>query len=158
MVLPQAMVWVQYWFRVLSLKFCRKSKKICGDISQVSPAFCIYGLRFLKISQCLCFFRFLANVLSALLNLHWGGSSASLMLTRMRYHEFYAVQRRLFRKLFASEDSTLQVQKFRIPKQDAHHNVIYMVLHDSQKEGNSLREGSPSGDASPWLSRSSAAL
>ena len=42
MVLPQAMAWVQYWFRVLSLKFCGKSKKICGDISQVSPAFCMY--------------------------------------------------------------------------------------------------------------------
>ena len=27
MVLPQAMAWVQYWFRVLSLKFCGKSKK-----------------------------------------------------------------------------------------------------------------------------------
>ena len=44
MVLPQAMAWVQYWFRVLSLKFCGKSKKICGDISQVSPAFCMYGV------------------------------------------------------------------------------------------------------------------
>ena len=43
MVLPQAMAWVQYWFRVLSLKFCRKSKKICGDISQQSPAFCMYA-------------------------------------------------------------------------------------------------------------------
>ena len=43
MVLPQAMAWVQYWFRVLSLKFCGKSKKICGDISQLSPAFCMYG-------------------------------------------------------------------------------------------------------------------
>ena len=43
MVQPQAMAWVQYWFRVLSLKFCGKSKKICGDISQVSPAFCMYG-------------------------------------------------------------------------------------------------------------------
>ena len=42
MVLPQAMAWVQYLFRVLSLKFCGKSKKNCGDISQVSPAFCIY--------------------------------------------------------------------------------------------------------------------
>ena len=42
MVLPQAMAWVQYWFRVLSLKFCGKSKKICGDISQLSPAFCMY--------------------------------------------------------------------------------------------------------------------
>ena len=39
MVLPQAMAWVQYWFRVLSLK----SKKNCGDISQVSPAFCMYA-------------------------------------------------------------------------------------------------------------------
>ena len=27
MVLPQAIAWVQYWFRVLSLKFCGKSKK-----------------------------------------------------------------------------------------------------------------------------------
>ena len=27
MVLPQAMAWVQYWFRILSLKFCGKSKK-----------------------------------------------------------------------------------------------------------------------------------
>ena len=27
---------------ILSLKFCGKSKKICGDISQVSPAFCMY--------------------------------------------------------------------------------------------------------------------
>ena len=44
MVLPQAMAWVQYWFRVLSLKFCGKSKKICGDISQLSPAFCMYAL------------------------------------------------------------------------------------------------------------------
>ena len=44
MVLPQAMAWVQYWFRVLSLKFCGKSKKNCGDISQLSPAFCMYGL------------------------------------------------------------------------------------------------------------------
>ena len=43
MVLPQAMAWVQYWFCVLSLKFCGKSKKICGDISQLSPAFCMYG-------------------------------------------------------------------------------------------------------------------
>ena len=43
MVLPQAMAWVQYWFHVLSLKFCGKSKKNCGDISQVSPAFCMYG-------------------------------------------------------------------------------------------------------------------
>ena len=43
MVLPQAMAWLQYWFRVLSLKFCGKSKKICGDVSQVSPAFCMYG-------------------------------------------------------------------------------------------------------------------
>ena len=43
MVLPHAMAWVQYWFRVLSLKFCGKSKKICGDISQLSPAFCMYG-------------------------------------------------------------------------------------------------------------------
>ena len=42
MVLPQAMAWVQYWFRVLSLKFCGKSKKNCRDISQVSPAFCMY--------------------------------------------------------------------------------------------------------------------
>ena len=40
MVLP----WGQYWFCVLSLKFCGKSKKICGDISQVSPAFCMYAL------------------------------------------------------------------------------------------------------------------
>ena len=31
MVLPQAMAWVQYWFRVLSLKFGGKSKKIGGD-------------------------------------------------------------------------------------------------------------------------------
>ena len=43
MVLPQAMAWVQYWFCVLSLKFCGKSKKICGDISQLSPAFCMYA-------------------------------------------------------------------------------------------------------------------
>ena len=42
MVLPQAMAWVQYWFRILSLKFCGKSKKICGDISPQSPAFCMY--------------------------------------------------------------------------------------------------------------------
>ena len=42
MVLPQAMAWVQYWFRILSLKFCRKSKKNCGDISPQSPAFCMY--------------------------------------------------------------------------------------------------------------------
>ena len=53
----------------------------------------------------------------------------------MRYHEFYAVQRRLFRKLFASEDSTLQVQNFMVPTQGAHHNVICMVLHDSKKRG-----------------------
>ena len=46
MVLPQAMAWVQYWFRVLSLKFCGKSKTICGDISQVSPAFCMYASYF----------------------------------------------------------------------------------------------------------------
>ena len=53
MVLPQAMAWVQYWFRVLSLKFCRKSKKICGDISQLSPAFCMYavGLAILSHTQ-----------------------------------------------------------------------------------------------------------
>ena len=51
MVLPQAMAWVQYWFRVLSLKFCGKSKKNCGDISQVSPAFCMYDCKLLaKIS------------------------------------------------------------------------------------------------------------
>ena len=45
MVLPQAMAWVQYWFRVLSLKFYGKSKKNCGNISQVSPAFCMYVRR-----------------------------------------------------------------------------------------------------------------
>ena len=44
MVLPQAMAWVQYWFRVLSLKFCGKSKKNCGDISPQSPAFCMYAI------------------------------------------------------------------------------------------------------------------
>ena len=44
MVLPQAMAWVQYCFRVLSLKFCGKSKKNCGDISPQSPAFCMYEL------------------------------------------------------------------------------------------------------------------
>ena len=43
MVLLQAKAWVQYWFRVLSLKFCGKSKKICGDISPQSPAFCMYA-------------------------------------------------------------------------------------------------------------------
>ena len=43
MVLPQAMAWVQYWFRVLSLKFCGKFKKNCGDISPQSPAFCMYA-------------------------------------------------------------------------------------------------------------------
>ena len=48
MVLPQAMAWVQYWFRVLSLKFCGKSKKICGDISPQSPAFCMYVEKFAK--------------------------------------------------------------------------------------------------------------
>ena len=48
MVLPQAMAWVQYWFRVLSLKFCKKSKKNCRDISQVSPAFCMYGNPFYR--------------------------------------------------------------------------------------------------------------
>ena len=47
MVLPQAMAWVQYWFRVLSLKFCGKSKKICGDISPVSPAFLMYASKHL---------------------------------------------------------------------------------------------------------------
>ena len=48
MVLPQVMAWVQYWFCVLSLKFCGKFKKNCGDISQLSPAFCMYDhdLRF----------------------------------------------------------------------------------------------------------------
>ena len=51
MVLPQAMAWVQYWFRVLSLKFCGKSKKICGDISQLSPAFCMYGHKVLYASK-----------------------------------------------------------------------------------------------------------
>ena len=60
MVLPQAMAWVQYWFRVLSLKFCRKSKKNCGDISQVSPAFCMYAFDYrsglswaLKVNLCI---------------------------------------------------------------------------------------------------------
>ena len=43
MVLSQAMAWVQYWFRILSLKFCGKSKKNCGDISPQSPAFCMYA-------------------------------------------------------------------------------------------------------------------
>ena len=46
MVLPQAMAWVQYWFCILSLKFCGKFKKICGDISPQSPAFCMYALDF----------------------------------------------------------------------------------------------------------------
>ena len=58
MVLPQATAWVQYWFCVLSLKFCGKSKKNCGDISQVSPAFCMYGYhlstRSLNWCWCLC--------------------------------------------------------------------------------------------------------
>ena len=49
-MLPQAMAWVQYLFRVLSLKFCRKSKRICGDISQVSPAFCMYDLVYFWLS------------------------------------------------------------------------------------------------------------
>ena len=40
-----------------------------------------------------------------------------------------------FRKLFASEDSTPQVKNFMVPTQGAHHNVICMVLHDSQKRG-----------------------
>ena len=35
-------------FRVLSLKFCGKSKKICGDISPQSPAFCMYVEKFAK--------------------------------------------------------------------------------------------------------------
>ena len=50
-VLPQAMAWVQYWFRVLSLKFCGKSKKNCGDISQLSPAFCMCAISVLPLFQ-----------------------------------------------------------------------------------------------------------
>ena len=42
MVLPQAMAWVQYWFCVLSLKFCGKSKKLRRYISGIS--------RFLHVS------------------------------------------------------------------------------------------------------------
>ena len=45
------MAWVQYWFRVLSLKFCGKSKKNCGDISPQSPAFCMYASPFKNIFQ-----------------------------------------------------------------------------------------------------------
>ena len=56
MVLPQAMAWVQYWFRVVSLKFCGKSKKNCGDISQVSPAFCMYAIQ--TFSHNTCIFHF----------------------------------------------------------------------------------------------------
>ena len=42
---------VQYWFRVLSLKFCGKSKKNCRDISPQSPAFCMYDYRFGQNAQ-----------------------------------------------------------------------------------------------------------
>ena len=39
MALPQAMAWVQYWFRVLSLKFCGKSKKIAEIYLHNLPLF-----------------------------------------------------------------------------------------------------------------------
>ena len=56
MVLPQAMAWVQYWFRVLSLKFCRKSKKNCGEILRYLPLFaCMhktYGISIVKVLLC----------------------------------------------------------------------------------------------------------
>ena len=39
MVLPQAMAWVQYWFRVLSLKFCGKSKKKLRGYIPAIPRF-----------------------------------------------------------------------------------------------------------------------
>ena len=39
MVLPQAMAWVQYWFRVLSLKFCGKSKKFAVIYHRYHPLF-----------------------------------------------------------------------------------------------------------------------
>ena len=42
MVLPQAMAWVQYWFRVLSLKFCGKSKKIAEILSPETLLFSMY--------------------------------------------------------------------------------------------------------------------
>ena len=43
MVLPQAMAWVHYWFCVLSLKFCGKSKKIAGIYPSYPPLFaCMY--------------------------------------------------------------------------------------------------------------------
>ena len=59
MVLPQAMAWVQYWFRVLSLKFCGNSKKNCGDISQQSPAFCMYDLCMFEYENMyLCMFEY----------------------------------------------------------------------------------------------------
>ena len=59
MVLPQAMAWVQYWFRVLSLKFCEKSKKICGDISPQSPAFCMYDCALqMHIQHCTMYLTF----------------------------------------------------------------------------------------------------
>ena len=43
MVLPQAMAWVQYWFRVLSLKFCGKSKKIAEIYLRYLPLFACMG-------------------------------------------------------------------------------------------------------------------
>ena len=39
MVLPQAMAWVQYWFRILSLKFCGKSKKFAEIYLHNLPLF-----------------------------------------------------------------------------------------------------------------------
>ena len=43
MVLPQAMAWVQYWFCVLSLKFCGKSKKFVEIKSPETLLFWMYG-------------------------------------------------------------------------------------------------------------------
>ena len=45
MVLPQAMAWVQYWFRVLSLKFCGKSKKKLRGYIPAIPRFLHVCLR-----------------------------------------------------------------------------------------------------------------
>ena len=52
MVLPQAMAWVQYWFCVISLIFCRKSKKNCGIYLRYLPLFACMPKGWVHITSC----------------------------------------------------------------------------------------------------------
>ena len=59
MVLPQAMAWVQYWFRVLSLKFCGKSKKFAVIYHRYHLLFACMVFREIHINICVANYSFI---------------------------------------------------------------------------------------------------